>query len=136
MTLIRDRIQPRHSTWVLALAVMVLLFAGSSRATAAITSFPLPTAASAPVGITAGPDGNVWARESAASRVVRIRPSGQTTEFTLPAGREPLDIVSAGGLLWWTERAGDRIGRLNPGAGGDGAIQSSSASSRLRVRLR
>jgi virginiamycin B lyase len=110
----------------LGLTVGVLLtFALAPPATAAISELALPTAASAPTGITVGADGNLWAVESAANRVVRVTPTGGLTEFTLPANREPLQIASAAGFLWFTERNGDRIGRLNPSAGGDSAVQSS-----------
>jgi virginiamycin B lyase len=119
----RDRRGTRGAGLALTLG-MVLVLAAGQPATAAISEFPLPTANSAPAGIAAGPDGNLWAVESAADRVVRITPAGATTEFTLPATREPVEIVAAGGFVWFTERA-DRIGRINPGAGSDAAVQSS-----------
>ncbi len=110
-----------------ALTLGVLLaLAIAQPATAAISEFALP-AGSVPTGITVGQDGNLWAVESAASRVVRITPAGAITEFTLPAGREPFQIAPAGGFLWFTERNGDRIGRLNPTAGSDVAVQASIA---------
>jgi virginiamycin B lyase len=103
----------------------LLSLATAQAAAAAISEFPLPTPGSAPTGITAGPDGNLWAVEAGASRIVRVTPGGQPTEFTLPAGREPREIASAGGFVWFTERSGDRVGRLTPGAGSDAAVQSS-----------
>lgn len=106
-----------------ALAVLALLvLAGPSAA--AISEFPLITNSS-PVGITTGPDGNLWVAESSADRIARVTPAGAVTEFTLPASREPLDIASAGGLVWFTERTGDRIGRLDPNAGSIAGIQAS-----------
>jgi virginiamycin B lyase len=108
----------------LTLAVLPVLAAGQP-ASAAISEFPLPTAGSEPAGITVGPDGNQWAVEAAANRIVRVTPAGQPTEFTLPSNREPFDITSAGGFVYFTEREGDRIGRLNPSAGSDAAVQSS-----------
>lgn len=110
---------------LLLLLATPLSLATAQAATAAITEFPLPTSGSAPAGITTGPDGNLWAVEAGASRVVRVTPGGQATEFTLPAGREPREIASAGGFVWFAERSGGRVGRLNPGAGGDAAVQSS-----------
>ena len=104
---------------------MLLTVALAPPATAAISELALPTAASAPTGITVGADGNLWAVESAADRLVRVTPSGGITEFVLPASREPLQIASAAGFVWFTERNGDRIGRLDPNAGGDSAVQSS-----------
>ena len=115
---------PRRAGLALTLGVL-LTAALAPPATAAISELALATAASAPTGISVGADGNLWAVESEADRVVRITPAGVLTEFTLPAGREPLQIASAGGFLWFTERNGDRIGRLNPNAGDDAAVQSS-----------
>ncbi|HEX6582520.1 MAG TPA: hypothetical protein VF056_02885 [Thermoleophilaceae bacterium] len=109
-----------------ALTLGVLLaLALAQPATAAVSELALPTAGSAPTGITVGSDGNLWAAESAADRIVRVTPAGGITEFALPAGREPLQIAAAAGLLWFTERSGDRVGRLDPNAGSDAAVQSS-----------
>ena len=111
----------------LAGLVVLFLLAGAEPSAAAITEFSLNTPASTPSGIAAGPDGNVWVAESSSSRIARVTPGGTVTEFALPAGREPLGITSAGGLVWFTERLGNRIGRLNPSAGSDAAIQASLA---------
>src|SRR5688500_12717392 len=100
---------------IAALVVLVLL-AGAQPSAAAITEFPLPTSSSTPSGITTGPDGNLWVTESSASRIARVTPAGAVTEFILPAGREPLGIAAAGGFVFFTERSGDRIGRLDPSA--------------------
>jgi virginiamycin B lyase len=40
----------------------------------AITEFPVPTANSAPNGITAGPDGSVWFTEEGANKIGAFRP--------------------------------------------------------------
>jgi virginiamycin B lyase len=98
-----------------ALAIIVSLL-GAAQSSAAITEFPLPTSASVPTGIASGPDGNLWVTEPGIDRIARITPAGTVTEFTLPAGREPTDIVAAAGLIFFTERSGDRIGRLDPSA--------------------
>src|SRR5262245_7760780 len=83
----------------------------------------------APAGIVLGPDGNFWFAEFNASRIGRIGGVGTSstiTEFTLPAGRGPLNLtIEADGNIWFTESTGDRIGRLNPLAGSDAAIQAS-----------
>jgi streptogramin lyase len=65
------------------------------------------------VGITAGPDGNLWFTESF-DRIGRITPTGVVTEFS--AGITPLSYptgITAGpdGNLWFTEECG--IGRVN-----------------------
>src|SRR5262245_47710922 len=61
---------------------------------AAVTEFPIMTAASTPTAITRGADGNLWFTEFNADRVGRITPSGAIKEFTLPAGSGPLDIIT------------------------------------------
>src|SRR5688572_13103974 len=51
------------------------------------------TPGAAPAGIVVGPDNNFWFAEFNASRIARITPAGVVTEFTLPAGRGPLNIT-------------------------------------------
>src|SRR5689334_10280839 len=81
-----------------------------------IFEFPVPTAGSGPVGITAGPDGNLWFTENATNQVGRITPSGSVQEFPIPtSGSDPAGItVGPDGNLWFTEFFGDKIGRITP----------------------
>src|SRR5437016_5128718 len=77
--------------------------------------FPVPTAASQPEGIPTGPDGALWFTEYAADKIGRVTVGGAFTEFTLPAGRHPIEIVTGSdGALWFTEQAG-YVGRLTTG---------------------
>jgi streptogramin lyase len=80
-------------------------------------------------GIVQGPDSNFWFADFNSSRIGRIGGVGTSnaiTEFTLPAGRGPLNLtVGSDGNIWFTENSGDRIGRFNPLAGSDSAIQAS-----------
>src|SRR6516225_9542567 len=71
---------------------------------------------SAPFGITAGPDGNLWIAEQA-DKIGRITPAGTITEFfqgitpnSWPSG------ITAGpdGNLWFTENGASKIGRITP----------------------
>jgi hypothetical protein len=70
-----------------------------------------------PIGIVAGPDGNLWFVEGNGNRIGQITVSGVVTEFssgiTANAG---LQYITAGpdGNLWFTEFNGDRIGRITP----------------------
>jgi hypothetical protein len=60
------------------LAMCGVLLAGWETAGAAgpsITEFSVPTAASNPSGITAGPDGNLWFTEFNANKIGRITPA-------------------------------------------------------------
>src|SRR5262245_54288010 len=88
-----------------------------------ITEFPLPPlnlgASFGAVGITAGPDGNVWFADPVAHAVGRITPAGQVTEFPTP-GIEA-DAITAGpdGNLWFLNNAltfsgSPAVGRITP----------------------
>lgn len=103
------------------LSALVLSFAGAvgARAQITITEFPVPTAASRPYTIVAGPDGNLWFTESVGNKLGRITPSGSITEFPVPtAGSGPYGIaVGPDGNIWFTERFADQIGRFVPATG-------------------
>jgi streptogramin lyase len=61
---------------------MVCLFTLSAFAdTGTITEFPVPTSGSAPEGIAAGPDGNLWFSEQSGNKIGRITPSGTITDL-------------------------------------------------------
>ena len=66
--------------------------------------------------ITVGPDGNLWFTEGGRSKVGRITPTGQITEFDLPQGAGSATAIAAGadGNLWFTESGVSRIGRITP----------------------
>jgi len=49
-----------------------------------IIEYPVPTASAMPLGITPGPDGNVWFTENAKNQVAKITPSGVVTEYPFP----------------------------------------------------
>ncbi len=54
-----------------------------------------------PGTIAAGPDGNVWFTEYNQSIVAKITPTGQVTEYQLPAGHHPYGITAGpDGALW------------------------------------
>jgi streptogramin lyase len=79
-----------------------------------ITEFAVPTAASQPGGIAAGPDGNVWFTEFASGRIGRITPAGLITEFSLPDSSAGPSAITAGpdGALWFSEYSSGRLGRI------------------------
>ena len=80
-----------------------------------IVEFAVPTASSAPIAITAGPDGNLWFTEEAGNKIGRISPSGAISEFPLAVGAMPGGIVAGpDGNLWFTERGANKIGRISP----------------------
>jgi streptogramin lyase len=70
-------------------------------------------AASGPVGIAAGPDGNLWVTESKTSKIARVTTAGVVTEYALPSGSAPRGIVAGpDGNLWFTENGTGKIGRI------------------------
>ena len=77
----------------------------------------MPTAASTPVGITTGPDGNLWFTEHDGNKVGRITPDGTITEFAVPTANGGQSGITAGpdNALWFTENAGNKIGRITSG---------------------
>lgn len=91
-----------------------------------VSEYPVPTAGSNPAGITAGPDGNVWFAEQAASKLGKLTTGGSFTEYTVPtAGSSPQRITTGpDGNLWFTEGGGWCIGcsQPNPGTSGIGKV--------------
>jgi streptogramin lyase len=85
-----------------------------------LTEFTIPTNASGPDRITAGPDGNLWFTERNiwANRIGRITPAGTITEFTIPTSACMPGGITAGpdGNLWFTESyfKSNKIGRITP----------------------
>src|SRR5262249_11093464 len=72
-----------------------------------------PSASKFVLGITAGPDGNLWFTELSGNNIGRITPAGVITEFPLQtAGVQPWGITAGpDGNIWFTEGAG-RIGKI------------------------
>jgi streptogramin lyase len=99
------------------LMVTVLVGAAVGFATQALAQtfneFPLPTAGSAPFGITTGPDGALWFTESGTNKIGRIATTGAITEFQLSPGLNASPVgITAGpdGALWFANSSG--IGRI------------------------
>jgi streptogramin lyase len=87
-----------------------------------ITDWQTPTPGSGPIGIVAGPDGNVWFAEYAAyfhapSKIGRITPKGAIQEFWVaggPYGTGPWGMtVGHDSALWITESEGGKIARFD-----------------------
>jgi virginiamycin B lyase len=85
----------------------------------AVTEYPLPapTAASAPIGITAGPDGNAWFTESTKSAIGKITSIGTATDTPLLGSNDFPYGIAAGsdGALWFTEKNTGTVGRATTG---------------------
>ena len=91
-----------------------------SPATHVITEFAIPTANAEPLGITAGPNGNIWFTEENASKIGMINPTTHAiTEFATgtPPSYPRGITVGPDGNLWFAERPGSgagAIGMINP----------------------
>src|SRR5207245_3541468 len=61
-----------------------------------ITEFDVPTPNSGPIGITVGPDGNLWFAEYTSGQIGRITNTGVISEFPVPsgAGSAPYEITA------------------------------------------
>jgi virginiamycin B lyase len=97
----------------LAAAIGLLGWSASAGAQS-ITEYPIPTSASGPNGIAAGPDGALWFTESNANKIGRITTAGVITEFGIPTPSSFPIYITAGpdGALWFAENNGNKIGRI------------------------
>jgi uncharacterized repeat protein (TIGR01451 family) len=93
-----------------------LTLTATGGAISAVTEFAIPTAYSAPVGITAGPDGNLWFTEDGGNKVGRLTPAGVITEFPIPTpGSGPVGITTGpDGNLWFVENVGNKVAKITP----------------------
>lgn len=100
-----------------SLAVLVLAtVARLAAAQVTITEYGIPTIHSGPVGITAGPDGNLWFTEFRGNQIGKVTTGGSFTEYSIPsAGSFPTGIsVGPDSNLWFTEQGvANNIGRVN-----------------------
>ena len=75
--------------------------------------FAIPSANSQPIGITTGPDGNIWFTENNTNKIGSINPGSHViSETSIPtASSSPAEITAGpGGTLWFTETNGSNIG--------------------------
>jgi YD repeat-containing protein len=81
-------------------------------ANAAVTEYALP-AGSAPIGITAGPDGRMWFTNSGTSKVGKIATTGGTPTEYATAGHTPKGITSGpDGNLWFVEHGTHNVDHM------------------------
>src|SRR2546429_7016675 len=71
-----------------------------------ITESPTPTGSGDPIGITTGPDGNLWF--TAGTDIGRITTAGSVTAFPIPTASSGPQGITAGpdANLWLTYRHG------------------------------
>jgi streptogramin lyase len=80
---------------------------------APVVDAQFPTPSSLVIGITTGPDGNLWFADEGGN-IGRITTAGTVTEFAVPTPQSELWDITAGpdGNLWFTEINGNKIGRI------------------------
>lgn len=87
-----------------------------------VTEAPIPTAASTPLGIAAGPDSNMWFAENNGNKIARIVPATMAiTEFPIPtSASQPIDVTrgpTGNPFVWFDEFVGNKIARIDPSTG-------------------
>jgi streptogramin lyase len=77
------------------------------------SEFPIPTPNSDPMGIAAGPDGNIWLTDASTNQVVKVTPSGQFTAYAIPTPNSRPRAITAGldGNVWFIEDPG-KVARI------------------------
>lgn len=81
------------------------------------STYKIPTSASQPLGIWSSSGANaVWFTEESADKIAELNESAKITEVSLPnAGSEPYGITfGPDDFVWFTEYAGNNIGRYDP----------------------
>ena len=87
---------------------------GTVSTSGSFTSFALPAGGSpqGSMGVTVGPDGNLWYTRFGAGALGHITADGGTVEF---AAFAPYRLTTGpDGNLWFTDYAGDKVGRCTP----------------------
>jgi streptogramin lyase len=92
---------------------VLLLLAAAARAQT-FTEYPVPTPNSQLIGITNGPDGNIWFSEQLGKKIGRITPQGVIAEFPIPGTLVSPTVMAAGpdGNVWFADFLS--VGRVMP----------------------
>src|SRR5438034_10579201 len=106
--------QTRSVRVILSVVVLIGVAAAPAQAARRIAEYPLPSAHSLPIGIAAGPDGNLWFTDDGLNKIGRITTAGAITEYLVPTACSGPTGIAAGpdGNLWFTEADGKKIGRI------------------------
>ncbi len=105
-----------ETSWLVMAAIIVVPFFTSHAAAQAIAEFAITTGASAPLEITAGPDGAMWFTENNGNKIGRITTAAApaVTEFVVTTAASGPSGIIAGpdGNLWFTENTAGKIGQI------------------------
>jgi streptogramin lyase len=111
----------------IAIGLGLLCLPGSALAAATITEYTVPTHNRQPLGIAAGPDGNVWFTQSVSpGGIGRSSVSGSISEFFsgISSGAQGI-TAGPDGNLWFVEPAADKVAKITT----SGTVQTYSATS-------
>ena len=81
---------------LVSVGVLVGSAAGPAQATKRITEYPIPLQDTQPIGITSGPDGNIWFTQIHRNRIGRITTGGAITEYRVPTLESGPDGITSG----------------------------------------
>jgi streptogramin lyase len=89
---------------------------GAAAISGAVTEFDAPGYAALPLGIAAGPDGNLWITVPNLNGVARLTPAGAVTVFPMLSPDALPFGIAAGpdGNLWATEEDASAIAKITP----------------------
>jgi virginiamycin B lyase len=107
----------RWTPLALLLAAVLALVSPTAALAATFTEYTVPTPASLPALITAGPDGALWFTENQGNKIGRVTTGGSITEFSVPTPASDPNGITLGpdGALWFAEFGGNKIGRITTG---------------------
>jgi virginiamycin B lyase len=104
---------------MMALTVVVTSSGQADAASLYLVEYPVP---GSPLNVAAESPGHVWFtlpdQDAIGRLVVTSTVEYQVITYSIPTvGGEPYDLVYVGGIVWFTERMGNKIGRLDPSTG-------------------
>lgn len=105
---------------LMAVALFALaLPAGASAALGDTEEFIAPTQPTKPLTAVEGPDGNLWYTNDGSTKIGKVTPSGEVTEFSPGLTGAAFSITSGPeGKLWFTEKTAKKIGSINTSGAG------------------
>lgn len=118
---LRKRLRTRFGVPAALIAVLVLaLPAGASALGLGETEeFFEPTQPTKPLTLTEGPDGNMWYTDSSVTKIGKVTPEGNVSEFSPGLTGVALSITSGPeSKLWFTEKAAKKIGSIETSGAG------------------
>jgi virginiamycin B lyase len=95
-------------------AVAAVACVAAASAAAFVAEYPVPATSAGPFGLAEGPNRTVWVGNDSELDVFDLH--GHMTTITVPTPNAAIGPVLTGGngTMWFTERLGNKIGRVDP----------------------